>query len=591
MNGIDLHKYISDVAIILAVCFLLFSYRLGGSPLFDKQEAREGLVISEIYDAGDWILPLRNGAELPFKPPLYHWLSAIVSKAISRVDEVTIRFPSALLGSLGVLLTYLAGALLWDRSAGLTSALVLSTTFEWRQAATQARVDMTLTFALLSCFLFFPYLYHTGGGRKKAFVYGLFLGLATLAKGPLGFVVPVLPALVFLWARKDFAFFKKLHPVIVIGTCCVVAGSWYSLALWQGGKDFFFVVIRENLPMLAGGEPSHPHPFHFYVPMLLRNTAPWSLFFLPIGIFIYRFRHRLFEEKLLYLVIWFATVLIFFSSFSQKRTVYILSLYPAMALLFGAWSQKLKSEPSGLDVALARLTGYLCGAALLIFSGLLVIEVTGPDLLKNVYPILWPKDQKQLSLIANLLNDHQNLVFTWALLCALGGWLIVLAARKSAWGLVVNSTTVVMVVSFLFLHAIDEQLGQAYSFRAFTQHATQIVQGDPLFFYRSSDYGVIFYSRRHIREYGQETQNLTSPCYLLFWENEWNEISNKDGYDLKLVSESVDNQIPERGHLFLVKLKPPEAGQEKVKADPLQSLTDRPLNSNITPKFKSVPRI
>ena len=159
MSRIDSRNCIRDVAIILAVCFVVFFYRLGDRAFTDKHEAREALVVSAIYDTGNWILPLRNGSELPFKPPLFHWLSAFFANSVNRVDEVTARFPSALLGTLGVLLTYITGTILWGRSAGLVSALVLTTTFEWRQAATQARVDMTLTFVLLCCFLFFFYLY------------------------------------------------------------------------------------------------------------------------------------------------------------------------------------------------------------------------------------------------------------------------------------------------------------------------------------------------------------------------------------------------------------------------------------------------
>ena len=287
MSRIDSRNCIRDVAIILGVCFLVFFYRLGDSAFTDKQEAREALVVSAIYDEGNWILPLQNGSELPFKPPLFHWLSAFFANSVNRVDEFTARFPSALLGTLGVLLTYITGTILWGRSAGLVSALVLLTSFEWRQTATQARVDMTLTFVLLCCFLFFFYLYETDGGRdrRKACLFGFLLGLATLAKGPLGFVVPALSVLAFLWARKDFAFLKKLHPVVVIATCGLVAGSWYALAFWQGGKDFAFIVLREHLPTLAGGEPSHPHPFYWYFPVLFRNTAPWSLFFFPSASF------------------------------------------------------------------------------------------------------------------------------------------------------------------------------------------------------------------------------------------------------------------------------------------------------------------
>src|SRR5215831_11879896 len=169
------------------------------------------------------------------------------------------------------------------------------------------------------------------------------------------------------------------------------------------GREFAFIVLRENLPTLAGGEPSHPHPFYWYLPVFLRHTAPWSLFFLPMSIFPFRFRHRLFEEKLLYFVVWLATVLIFFLWFTQKRSVYILSIYPAMALLLGAWIQKLKTEPSLPGLMLARLMGYLCGASFLLFAALLLIEVTGLDLFRNFYPIHDIKERAQLALIVNLL--------------------------------------------------------------------------------------------------------------------------------------------------------------------------------------------
>ena len=76
-------------------------------------------------------MPLRNGTEIPSKPPLFHWLGAPLSKALGRVDELSIRLPSALLGTLGVLLTYLTGVRFWGEEAGVTAALVPATSFEW----------------------------------------------------------------------------------------------------------------------------------------------------------------------------------------------------------------------------------------------------------------------------------------------------------------------------------------------------------------------------------------------------------------------------------------------------------------------------
>jgi hypothetical protein len=180
----------------------------------------------------------------------------------------------------------------------------------------------------------------------------------------------------------------------------------------------------------------------------------------------------------------------------------------------------------------------------------------------------------------NLLNDHQHLIFLWAAFCGLGGLAILVAVRKGSWNLVVGCTAIVMVASFLCLRAIDEQLSQSYSFRDFTRRAMPIVNGDRLLFFSSADYGVIFYSRRNIQRYKQAAQTATSPYYLLLWENDWKEIPNQDDFDVELISESTDKEIPERGHLLLVKLKGAEAGQDQRKVGPPQSLSCRSLEFN-----------
>src|SRR5262249_18006759 len=158
-------------------------------------------------------------------PPLFHWLGALSAKALGRVDEFTVRLPSALLGLGGVLLTYALGARFWGVEAGGTAALILATNFEWWRTAVDARVDMTLTFCLVAAFLWFLVLYHDrpeGGGH--ALLFAFLLGLATLAKGPVGVLLPSLTVGSFLWLRGELRFVKRLHPVASAAVFLVVAG-------------------------------------------------------------------------------------------------------------------------------------------------------------------------------------------------------------------------------------------------------------------------------------------------------------------------------------------------------------------------------
>jgi len=536
--------------LLLVICTVLF-FQSPDAPFYDKQEAREALVVWEIIHSGNWILPLRNGIEIPSKPPLYHWLAALTAKSMNRLDEFTVRFPSALLGTLGVLLTYLTGAILWGRTAGLVAALILSTSVEWRQAAKVARVDMTLTFLLLCAFLFFFYSYRTGGGRKKAIVLGLILGLATLAKGPLGFVVPGFTYLLFLWVQRDLSFVRRLHPFLLVSTCAVVAGSWYALALWQGGESFFRVVIKENFSTVVGQEAGHPHPFFSYIPFFFQNMAPWSFFVIPLAVALYRSRRQLAQEQLLYFVVWFGAVFIFFSAATQKRPVYILPLYPAVALLLGAWWQKLKDSKSVSSPILTRAAAYMNAASFLLLSGVLLFQILGPGLLTYIRPVLYPKDQAEFLVLSNLLLEHRPAMFFWATACGLGGVFLFVAVRKAAWGPFVGCMAALMVISLFFVQKFDVNLANQYSFKPFVKRVLSRINDAPLYFYRSDDYGVIFYTGKRVPTL--DTESLprdNSPYYLLVWENEWEHFNGEEG--LSLVEASANTDRLGKGRLFLV---------------------------------------
>ena len=72
---------------VVCVCLLLFFWGLGAVPFYTRGEPREAVVVWEICSTGEWILPLRNGTEIPSKPPLFHWLGALLAKALGRKDR------------------------------------------------------------------------------------------------------------------------------------------------------------------------------------------------------------------------------------------------------------------------------------------------------------------------------------------------------------------------------------------------------------------------------------------------------------------------------------------------------------------------
>lgn len=330
------------------------------------------------------------------------------------------------------------------------------------------------------------------------------------------------------------------------------------------------MVIKENFGTVVGKDAGHPHPFWWYVPYLFQRMAPWSLFFPGLGLFLYQERHRLAEKELLYFVVWAATVLIFFSIFSQKRTVYILSAYPAIALLFGAWWQDLSNK----DVSdrpffiITRLAGYLVAGSFIILSAMLIFQFTNHEPLGYFASSLTEKDQADLAHIADLLTKDRMAIFIWAGLCGLGGVLSLVAVKKNMWRGFMGCTAVLMVVSLVNVQNLDTELARQYSYKPFMRRVVAIVKDAPLFFYRSEDYTVLFYAGRHIHRFRAQVTSV--PFYILLWQKEWNSVQNKAALAVLATSENTDKEDPKRGHLLLVRVEKPEAFVPESK----QRLTD-----------------
>ena len=547
------------------LCALLYLWGLGDLPFHTKGEPREATVVWEIYNSGEWILPLRNGSLIPSKPPLFHWLGAFLSLVRGELNEFTIRLPSALLAIAGVLLTYGAGVALWGVEAGLVAALVLATSFEWVRAAITARVDMTLTVFMVMAFLFFLFLYRRRQvSRTAALVFFFLLGLATLAKGPVGALLPGLTVGVFLWRQHDLRFLRQLHLIPSVVLLGLIAGSWYGLALWKGGGEFFVKqVLKENiLRFFASGEEGmgHEHPFYYFVPNLFLGMAPWSFFFPPLAVFLYQRRRTWAENGFRYLLIWTATVFLFYSAASSKRSVYILPLYPAVALLLGAWWQELRQGTVALPrpvFLLLRGSGYVCFGLIILAIAVVLAQFLGHDPLAVIRPLLHPKDQSNLPIFTGIVSTRPLAFLLWFGVVGPSALLLVRGVRGQYWGEVFASLVAFTISTFLFVNNVFQPaLGAARTFQPFMPRVVERVGNAPLFFYRAFDSGALYYADRRIPFYDPSARPPDSPCFLLTWEEEWTKLARQESTGLQAVAMS-EGTGPKGNHRLVLVYVPP----------------------------------
>ena len=97
------------IFLLLLLCGTLFFPYLDDTPFYDKGEPREAMAVQDIMRRGEWLVPLKRATDIPSKPPLFHWSAALTSTIAGRLDETTIRFPSAFYASAGIVLRYIFG--------------------------------------------------------------------------------------------------------------------------------------------------------------------------------------------------------------------------------------------------------------------------------------------------------------------------------------------------------------------------------------------------------------------------------------------------------------------------------------------------
>ena len=79
-------KYAWLLAILCVASLFLF---LGEALFNTRGEPREAVVALSMLQDGNWVLPVNNGVDMAYKPPLFHWCIALFSTIAGGVSEYT----------------------------------------------------------------------------------------------------------------------------------------------------------------------------------------------------------------------------------------------------------------------------------------------------------------------------------------------------------------------------------------------------------------------------------------------------------------------------------------------------------------------
>ena len=333
-----------QVGLLVVFTILLYFTNLGQWDLWNPDEPRYAEVAREMVVNGDWTLMHYNGNVYPDKPPLYFWLVGLSSFLFQGFTSFCVRFPAAFFGTLTVLLTYLLGRSLFGPGTGFISGFILATSFEFAFRSTRANIDSTLMFFTTASLLCFIHWYRSSkqqGGRDqdslRFALYGFYLGmaLATLTKGPVGFLLPLLVSLVFLVIQRDWKALKEMRLLLGMLFMIGLVLLWYAPAVSKGGESYLQdTLFKHSIARYSQGW-AKVRPIYYYLYTFPMSFLPWAVF-LPAAFLYGRFRQTLEKRKeYLFLFIWFAIIFLFFSVSKGKRALYLLPLFPAAAIIVG----------------------------------------------------------------------------------------------------------------------------------------------------------------------------------------------------------------------------------------------------------------
>ena len=423
---------------VAAIAAVMFCAALGSTRLLDDDEPRNSACAQEMLNRGDWIVPTFNGQLRTDKPILLYWCMLAVYNLFG-VSEFTARLPSALAGVGTVVLTYHLGRLLFDRRSGLIAGCFLACAMNFAILARWATPDSLLILCItasLTCFV--AGVASRRGGHFSGTICGqtrycppivdaglpvlacvgmyVAMGLAVLAKGPIGVVMPLgivgayllvfdvpayapvegslrqrlAPYFTHDWRRRwTHLFTRYFHPQNILRVLrtlrltwglpltALVALPWYiAVAVQTKGAWVAGFIGNHNVGRFLNPMEHHNgFPFYqaFYLVMIFVGFFPGSVF-LPAALWSSAkevYDNRPGRSSSAFLLCWIGCYLGFFTMAATKLPNYVVPCYPALALITGGLLSNVLARATTRDW---RLTwGY---ATLGVVGAIAVVAIS-----------------------------------------------------------------------------------------------------------------------------------------------------------------------------------------------------------------------
>jgi 4-amino-4-deoxy-L-arabinose transferase-like glycosyltransferase len=368
------------------VCAYMLFGRLGGWPLIAPDEGRNAEVAREMSQSHSWLVPTYDGLTYLDKPAFYFKTIAL-SFSLFGESEGVARLSSAFFGFSLLVMVFLFCQRMYDQRTATLAILVIATTPLFMAFSRIVIFDMSLAFfvcaSILACF----FAEESSEKHRAAWylIAAAAAGIATLIKGPVGFIVPTLVMVIFNAVEGRLAVMKRAFAVRNWVVFFAIVLPWFiGLSLLR--PDFpYYGIMRESVARFTTTEFHRTAPFYYYAPIIAGTFFAWSLLLPESIVAAWRGRKSWSRTDRLFIV-WAVVVVIFFSISQSKLPGYILTAIVALGVLTARMFALALNKSTGRA---ARIVWHGT-IPLLVFSVVLACLLgtiaSNPEILINRFP-------------------------------------------------------------------------------------------------------------------------------------------------------------------------------------------------------------
>jgi 4-amino-4-deoxy-L-arabinose transferase-like glycosyltransferase len=316
--------------------------------VMDIDSSQYAAISKEMYETGNYLQVYDHGKDYLDKPPLLFWMSSLMY-SIFGVNHFVFRILPVLVSFLGVYATYRFTKMYYDVKSARFAALIFASCQAFFLMNHDVRTDTMLTgFTISAIWLLCKYI----EGRKMIdLVLGFAsLGMAMLAKGPIGLMVPVLGiGTHLLFKRKWKNIFDPKYLIGILIVLLMLLPMCIGLYLQfdahsQKESGLYFYFWKQSFGRLTGENDwsNNPSPT-FLAENFLWSFLPWTLLFLPA--FVQKvnklIQFKLHQDQEYVTLFGFLLPFVALSTSKYQLPHYIFILFPLASIVLGTYLAKI----------------------------------------------------------------------------------------------------------------------------------------------------------------------------------------------------------------------------------------------------------